>query len=105
MTKTIAKTKSNSSPIGDKNGQTAFVKTDASETVSRILSEDVLSLAQARTELQNLTGIRPDKATMTRWIHKGVGGVKLEAIRLGGRSIFTSMQALNRFIEARTRSM
>lgn len=79
--------------------------TDTSEMVSRILTEDLLTLAQARTELQSLTGNRPDKATMTRWVHRGVGGVKLEAIRLGGRSIFTSMQALNRFIEARTRSM
>lgn len=105
MSKILEKTKSSLCTTGTQNGQTAFVKPDASETVSRILSEDILSLAQARTELQSLTGIRPDKATMTRWIHRGVGGVKLEAIRLGGRSIFTSMQALNRFIEARTRSM
>ena len=75
---------------------------DASQVVSRILSEDVLSLAQARTELANITGDRPDKATLTRWIHRGVGGVKLEAIRLGGRHIYTSTQALNRFIIART---
>ena len=77
---------------------------DAAAIVSRILTEDVLTLSQARTELVNLTGVRPDKATMTRWIHKGVGGVKLEAVRLG-RNIFTSMQALTRFIEARTKTL
>lgn len=78
---------------------------NAAEVVSRILTEDVLSLSQARAELANITGQRPDKATMTRWIHKGVGGVKLEAIRLGGRDIFTSTQALTRFIEARTKTL
>ena len=84
----------------------ASTKTNnAAEVVSRILTEDVLTLTQARSELGNLTGIRPDKATLTRWIHRGVGGIKLEAIRLGGRNIFTSMQALTRFIEARTRTM
>ena len=78
---------------------------NAAEVVSRILTEDVLSLSQARAELANLTGDRPDKATMTRWIHRGVGGIKLEAIRIGGRNIFTSTQALTRFIEARTKTL
>jgi Protein of unknown function (DUF1580) len=78
------------------------IKSDVSDVVARVLSEDVLSLSQARAELSKLTGQRPDKATMTRWIHRGVGGVKLEAVRLGGRNIFTSAQALNRFIVART---
>lgn len=87
------------------NYTVADLTQSTSEVVSRILTEDVLSLAQARDELAKLTGIRPDKATMTRWIHRGVGGVKLEAIRLGGRHIFTSTQALTRFIEARTRTM
>ena len=81
------------------------MKIDVSQTVSRILTEDVLSLQQARTELANITGVRPDKSTLTRWILRGVGGIKLEAIRLGGRNIFTSTQALTRFIEARTRTM
>ncbi len=80
-------------------------KIDASEIVSRILTEDVLSLSQARAELAKLLGRRPDKATITRWIHRGVGGVKLEAIRLGGNSIFTSTQALTRFITARTKTL
>ena len=79
--------------------------TDSAEIVSRILSEDVLTLSQARTKLAKVTGCRPDKSTLTRWIHKGVGGVKLEAVRIGGRNIFTSVQALTRFVEARTKTL
>lgn len=72
-----------------------------SQTVSRILTEDILTLAQARQELSAITGQRHDKATLTRWIHRGVGGVKLEAVRLGIQ-LLTSRQAITRFIEART---
>lgn len=72
-----------------------------SEAVSRILTEDVLTLSQARVELSQIAGHRPDKATLARWIHRGVGGVKLDAIRIG-RQILTSRQALTRFIEQRS---
>lgn len=74
----------------------------AETVVSQILSEDVLTLADARKELSKLTGKRPDKATMTRWIHRGVGGVRLEAVRIGGSHLLTSRQAITRFIVART---
>lgn len=76
-------------------------QTDASEVVARVLSEDVLTLAQARNELRQITGKRPDKATMTRWVHRGVGGVKLDSVRIGVQ-LLTSRQALHRFIVART---
>lgn len=72
-----------------------------STATARILTEDVLSITAARAELHSVTGRRPDKATVHRWIHRGVGGVKLEAIRLG-RDWMTSRQAITRFIEART---
>lgn len=77
---------------------------DTLSPTQRILTEDVLTLAEARSELRAITGKRPDKSTMTRWIHRGVGSpkVKLEAIRLGHSQLFTSRQALTRFIEART---
>ena len=78
---------------------------DTTKIVSKILAEDVITLSQARTQIANITGIRHDKSTLTRWIHRGVGGVKLEAVRLGGRDIFTSTQAITRFIEARTKAM
>jgi hypothetical protein len=78
------------------------VQERAETIVSRILMENILSLSQARNELDKVTGHRPDKATLCRWIKRGVGGVKLEAVRLGGRSIYTSTEALHRFIVART---
>jgi hypothetical protein len=71
------------------------------DIVRRVLSEDVLTIAQARVEIQNITGQRPDKATLTRWILRGVSGVKLDAAKIGPNWI-TSTQALNRFIVART---
>lgn len=69
--------------------------------VQQILTEDVLTLTEARQEIHSITRQRPDKATLTRWIHRGVGGVKLDAVRLG-RQLITSRQAITRFISART---
>lgn len=69
--------------------------------VARILTEDPITLQQARTELFRATGRRPDKTTIYRWCLKGVAGVKLEHIRLGDR-ILTSRQAITRFIMARS---
>ena len=40
-------------------------------------------------------------STVYRWISKGVRGVKLEAIRIGGR-LYTSDEALQRFAERLT---
>ena len=76
-------------------------KTVKSSAASKILTEDVITIQDARKELGSLTGRRPDKATCYRWVNRGVGGTKLEAIRLGNQ-LFTSRQALTRFIEARS---
>ena len=69
--------------------------------VQTILTEDVLTMSEARNEIHAITRQRPDKATITRWIHRGCHGTKLEAVRLG-RQLITSKQALTRFLEART---
>lgn len=74
---------------------------DTKSAMVRILTEDVLTLQDARKELAQVTGRRPDKTTLYRWCLKGVRGTKLEHIRLGDR-ILTSRQAITRFIEART---
>jgi hypothetical protein len=68
---------------------------------SRILTEDVLTINDARKEIASVTGQRPDISTMTRWIHRGLGGTKLEAVRIG-RQLITSKQAITRFIETRS---
>jgi len=79
----------------------SFEATKASEVVSRVLSEDVLTLNQAAVELSSVTGKRPNKSTVFRWISRGIGGVKLDGVRVG-RDWLTSRQALTRFIESRT---
>ena len=71
-------------------------------SVQRILSEDMISLQEARNELAGFFGRRPDKATVYRWCLRGVDGTRLEHVRIGGR-IITSRQALTRFIGARSR--
>jgi hypothetical protein len=73
----------------------------AEKVVNRVLAEEMLTLTQARWELAGITGQRPDKATVYRWCLKGCHGTKLDHIRLGNQ-IFTSRQALTRFIVART---
>lgn len=74
---------------------------NAESVVGRVLTEDVLTLAQARSEFSQIAGRRPDKGTICRWVHRGVGGVKLDAVRVGSQ-LLTSKQALHRFISART---
>ncbi|MDM4014695.1 DUF1580 domain-containing protein [Roseiconus lacunae] len=71
------------------------------ESVRRVLTEDCLTLSEARSEIKQATGRRPDKTTVYRWVNRGVGGTKLEAVRLGG-VIITSRQAITRFIDARS---
>ncbi|WP_160149660.1 DUF1580 domain-containing protein [Roseiconus lacunae] len=73
----------------------------ASQNVQKILTEDVLTLQDARQELRQLLGKRPDKTTLYRWCLRGVNGSRLEHVRIGNR-ILTSRQALTRFITART---
>jgi len=74
---------------------------NAESVVGRVLTEDVLTLAQARSEFSKIAGRRPDKGTICRWVHRGVGGVKLDAVRVGSQ-LLTSKQALHRFVTART---
>lgn len=71
------------------------------DTVSRLLTEELLTMSEARGEIARATRKRPDRATLHRWVHRGVGGVRLEAVRLG-RQWFTSRQAITRFAIART---
>lgn len=59
-------------------------------------SENIITLAEACRR------VPPDgvsTATMARWIQRGVRGVKLETIAIGGRRL-TSEEALSRFFAA-----
>ena len=69
-----------------------------------LLTEDVISLSQARNFLPEVGGKnRPHISTIWRWSLHGVGGVKLETVKIGSR-IVTSKQAVTRFITATTES-
>lgn len=62
-------------------------------------SEEVVTLAHATKILpQRREGKRPNIATVYRWTTRGVKGVVLETIQIGG-SRCTSVEALQRFFE------
>jgi hypothetical protein len=58
-------------------------------------TESIVSLAEASDILPN----KPSHTTLWRWCRKGLRGVKLEHRRCG-RTIYTSIQALDRFTQA-----
>ena len=57
--------------------------------------ESLLTVKDARKELPG----RPSINTIYRWFWKGVRGIKLESVRVGGR-VFTSKEACCRFVKA-----
>jgi hypothetical protein len=79
-------------------------KSSADAQVARVLTETVITIAQARAAIAEATGQRPDKSTIHRWIKRGVGGIRLDAIRVGSATL-TSAEAITRFITARTASI
>ena len=66
--------------------------------------EQVLSLQEASQRdilPRRRGGKRPHVATFFRWVTHGVGGVRLEAIKVGG-TLCTSAEAIQRFCERLT---
>jgi hypothetical protein len=67
-----------------------------------LMKENIMSLAEATKHVPPSRGGRKTHlSTILRWVVKGVKGVRLEAVRLGGRWV-TSEQALQRFAERST---
>lgn len=65
-----------------------------------LLTEEVITLSEARNFLPEIQGCkRPCVSTIWRWTLRGIGGVKLETVKIGSR-IVTSKQAVTRFISA-----
>jgi hypothetical protein len=64
-----------------------------------ILDDNLLTLKQA----SNLLPGRPHISTIHRWRLRGVRGIKLSSVMIGGRR-FTSRLAINSFIEQTTAS-
>ncbi len=63
-------------------------------------SETILPLSQAAKCLpgRSAAGRPPHVATLYRWASRGICGVRLETLRLGG-GLVTSAEALQRFAE------
>lgn len=61
-----------------------------------IHTEQLCTLSQAARLLPRLNANHISPNAIWRWCRRGVGGVHLEHVRIGGR-IFTSAEALNRF--------
>jgi hypothetical protein len=60
----------------------------------------VVSLSEAAAWIQRHgTGQRPHTSTLTRWIHRGVRGHKLPAIRAGGGRYLVDLADVARFIQ------
>jgi hypothetical protein len=73
------------------------------QTMINITKDQVLTVQQAATRLPSRRGGRPTHpSTVTRWMKEGIGGVRLEGIRIGA-SICTSVEALQRFFYELTR--
>ena len=64
-----------------------------------ISQENVITLAEATRRLpRRRKGKRPHVATLYCWVDRGIRGIHLEAIRVGG-TLCTSVEALQRFCE------
>ena len=64
-----------------------------------LTNEQVLSLTDAAKILpRRRAGKRPHVATLYRWASRGLRGVKLETIQVGG-TLCTSREAVQRFCE------
>jgi hypothetical protein len=65
-----------------------------------INTESVITLAQAAALLPHLRrGKPPHVASLYRWATRGLRGVRLETLRVGG-TVCTSKEALQRFFQA-----
>jgi hypothetical protein len=66
----------------------------------RAVSPDdyTMSTGEVATYVQSRTGRRPSPSTVFRWIQKGVGGVRLDAHKIGGR-YYTGRHAVDDFLE------
>ena len=64
-----------------------------------LTDEDVFTIADAPQHLpRTRRGKKVHLSTIYRWINRGVAGVRLESVRVGG-GMYTSREALQRFAE------
>ena len=61
--------------------------------------EKIISLNEGAKHVSEISGTKRNKRILLRWSNRGVAGVKLPTIRIGGE-VFTSQEALNWFLNA-----
>jgi len=66
-----------------------------------LCNEDLVGLAEAAAILPKTSGKKVSTSSLWRWITEGREGVRLEALRIGGR-YYTSRESLHRFGAALT---
>lgn len=64
----------------------------------QVFEEDLVTLRQAAKLVPSNHGKSIHISTIHRWISRGVGGVRLESVAIGGRR-YTSINAVERFIK------
>ncbi len=70
---------------------------DPQELLQKILTEDMLQFSELIKEFP--PSRRPHVSSLYRWHKRGINGVRLEAVRIGGVHV-SSKQALTRFLQA-----
>ena len=62
-------------------------------------SEKIMSLDQGAKHVSKISGTKRNKRILQRWSNRGISGVKLPTIQIGGE-LYTSQEALNWFLNA-----
>ena len=60
-------------------------------------TEAVISLDVAAKHVSKISGTKRNRRVLIRWANRGVAGVKLPTVRIGGQ-IYTSQEKLNWFL-------
>lgn len=62
-------------------------------------SETIISLDEGAKHVSQISGTKRNRRVLVRWSNRGVAGVKLPTIRIGGE-LYTSQEKLNWFLNA-----
>ena len=62
-------------------------------------TEAIISLLEGAEHISKISGKKRNKRVLIRWSNRGVAGVKLPTIRIGGE-LYTSQEKLNWFLNA-----
>lgn len=62
-------------------------------------AEHVITLEQGAKHLSKISGTRRNRRVLLRWSNRGIAGIRLPTIRIGGE-LFTSREALNWFLNS-----